>query len=150
MAAEPAPAVETPAQPTYQEPQPQYQQPVYQPTYIQPQPKMPPKAMKFIGMGLSIEGLFTACVGAFYSFIFSAVGGGFGDGTFAGLGFIYALIFAMFSLPGSIIGMIFSKKFRNAGDTSAPTKIGKALGLAGIIVCAASIASSIFMMGMYL
>ena len=49
---------------------------------------------------------------------------------------IFTAIMGMFTLPGSIIGLSFSNKARNLGDTSKMSGVGKGLGLAGIIVLA--------------
>ena len=140
---EPQPQYQQPQyqQPQYQQPQyqqPQYQQPQYQqPQYQQPQyqyeaPKAPSKALKFVGMGLSIEGFSTAVLFGLYSFIFSMIE----ETAKTGMGFGYAFFSLLLALPSCIIGMIFSNKCRNAGDESAITKVGKSLGLAGIIVSA--------------
>lgn len=153
---EPQPVVEVQpvveAQPQYQQPQyqqPQYQQPQYQqPQYQQPQyqyeaPKAPSKALKFVGMGLSIEGFATAVLFGLYSFIFSMIE----EMAETGMGFGYAFCSLLIALPSCIIGMIFSNKCRDAGDLSTVTKVGKSLGLAGIIVSGVTFFIAILALG---
>jgi hypothetical protein len=116
-----------------------YQNPVvFQNNVIvtQPIPK-PSLVKKIIGMALSIEGFVMAIITVLYSFIFIMAAIGTGEPEMGMVALVFTFIMAIIGLPGSIIGLVFSNKARNAGDTSAMSRIGKALGLAGIIVFAA-------------
>lgn len=119
-----------------------YQNPVvFQNNVIvnQPEPaKKPNLAKKIIGMALSIEGFVMAIITVLYSFIFIMAAIGTGEPEMGMVALVFTFIMAIIGLPGSIIGLVFSNKARNAGDTSAMSRVGKGLGLAGIIVFAAS------------
>jgi hypothetical protein len=103
----------------------------------QPIPK-PSLVKKIIGMALSIEGFVMAIITVLYSFIFIMAAIGTGEPEMGMVALVFTFIMAIIGLPGSIIGLVFSNKARNAGDTSAMSRVGKGLGLAGIIVFAAS------------
>lgn len=98
--------------------QPQY---VPQPQYT-PQTQGPSLAMKIVGMALSIGGFFFA----FLAF--------FGSMSILGYdeAFSVAFVYSIFSLPLSIIGLIFSIKSSSQGDTSAFSKVGKIFGIIGL------------------
>jgi hypothetical protein len=89
-------------------------------------------------MALSIEGFVMAIITVLYSFIFIMAAIGTGEPEMGMVALVFTFIMAIIGLPGSIIGLVFSSKARNAGDTSAMSRVGKGLGLAGIIVFAAS------------
>lgn len=115
-------------------PPPAYQQPAYQqqPQYQYVQQPAPvvqnaPSLGKVItGMALSIAGIAFAGIGLLYTLMFLAFEG---EAAFA-----ISLVMSMFSLPLSLIGFILSKNNVNAGSTSAMSRIGKTLGLIGIIL----------------
>lgn len=137
--AEPVMAEPFPVQPTMVEAAPtqpvQPVQPVYAYAPVQPAvaatpvPTKKDKILGFVGMGLSIGGLFLGVIGLLYTFIFLA-------GEVAVATTVFALFFGMFSMPLSIVGRILSKKSMDAGNVSTPCSIGCKLGLAGIIVSA--------------
>ena len=83
------------------------------------------KALGFVGMGLSIGGLFMACLGILYTLIGMVE---------TGLGFGMAVAFSLFSLPLSIVGRNLCNRSVERGNTAKPCSIGRGLGLAGIIV----------------
>ncbi len=126
------PTYEQPA-PTYEQPQyqqPQYQQPAYtqqpQYQYVQPVQVAAPSLGKVItGMALSIAGLAFAGLGLLYTLMFLAVE--------TEVAFAFSLVMSFFSFPLSLVGFILSKNNVNAGSTSAMSRIGKILGLIGII-----------------
>ncbi len=128
------PAAQPIAEQPVAEPQaPIYQQPIEQPIYQQPMYQQPPvphnidgklKAKGFVGMGLSIGGVVMAAIGFLYTAITIAV---------PVAGFMFGLIFSMFALPLSIVGMILSRKAIAGGFVSGATKVGKILGLIGTI-----------------
>lgn len=120
---------QAPAQPVYE--QPAYQQPAYQ----QPQPMYqytqtvsaePSKGKVITGMALSIAGLSFAAIGLLYTLMFMAVE--------PEAGFAFGFVLSFFSLPLSIVGMVISNGCINAGSTSAMSRIGKKLGLVGLIL----------------
>lgn len=112
-----------PVEATYVEPaQPIYANSV---TYSPVPAKKPSLAKLIVGMALSIEGFALAIFTALYSLM------GLVDPA---LGFGMAFAFSLFGLPGSIIGFVFSNSARNAGDVSTFSRVGKNLGLAGIII----------------
>ncbi len=98
------------------------------PVYTVPSCSKKAKALGFVGMGLGIGGLVFAVLGILYTFIGLAV-----DEI---LGFTYAFVFGIFSMPLSIVGKILSGNSQDAGNCSAPPSVGSKLGLAGIIVTA--------------
>ena len=83
------------------------------------------KALGFVGMGLSIGGLFMAVLGLLYTAIGMVE---------TGLGFGMAIAFSLFSLPLAIVGRILSDRSGESGNTSKACSVGRGLGLAGIIV----------------
>ena len=102
--------------------------PVVEPTpYIPPmQTYSAPSLGKVItGMALSIAGLFFAGIGFIYTLIFLALDGAMAFGMSFG--------FMIFSLPLALIGMIMSNKNIAAGSTNKMAKLGKTFGLIGII-----------------
>lgn len=123
------PVYEQPAQPQYQ--QPQYQQPAYtqqpQYQYVQPVQVAAPSLGKVItGMVLSIAGIAFAGLGLLYTLMFLAVE--------TEVAFAFSLVMSFFSFPLSIVGFILSKNNINQGSASAMSRVGKTLGLIGIIL----------------
>lgn len=94
-----------------------------------PVPSRKDKIMGFVGMGLSIGGLFLGAIGLLYTLVFLAE-------EVAVATTVFAWFIGMFSMPLSIVGRILSKKSMDAGNVSTPCSIGCKLGLAGIIVSA--------------
>ena len=86
------------------------------------------KALGFVGMGLSIGGLFFAVFGLLYTFIFMA--------TIPIASFVYAIVFSLFSLPLCIVGGVLCNKSVEQGNRSAVCSVGSKLRIAGIIVSA--------------
>lgn len=100
--------------------------PVYTPpVYAEPVVSGKTKAMGFVGMGLSIGGLFFAIIGLIYSLV------GLG---LPGLGFGFSIGFGIFSMPLSIIGRILSNKSIRGGFNSGAPRAGAGIGLAGLII----------------
>ncbi len=127
------PTFTAPAQPTYTAPeQPTYTVPTQPVTYYQPTvpAEKPHLALKIVSMALSIFGLLMAAYGGLYTLI-----GLVEDG----MAFVFALIFGMFSVPASIVGLCLASKCRAAGDTSIFSRLGKILGMIGIIVAGANL-----------
>lgn len=106
-------------------------QPVYeaQPVQIY-QIQKPHLGLKISSMVLSITGFSCLVLGFFYTLI-----GLVEEGVALGM----AIAFALFFLPLCIVGFALSKKCINQGDTSAFSRVGKGLGLAGIIISAVSL-----------
>ena len=101
------------------------------PTYVEPAaPVVPVKAkvLGFVGMGLAIGGLIFAIIGLLYTFVFMSVE--------AEMGFIFAFVWSIFSLPLSIIGGVLCSRGAEMGNHSAPCSVGSKLRIAGIIVSA--------------
>ncbi len=101
------------------------------PVIVEPAPhirEVPVKAkvMGFIGMGLSIGGLIMAIIGLLYTFIFISIE--------PEAGFVFSLIYGLFSLPLSIVGGMLCKNSAGMGNRSAACSAGSKLGVAGIIV----------------
>ncbi len=110
----------------------------------QPEPTQKPSLVKkIVGMALSIEGFVMAIITLLYAFIFIMAAIGTGETEMGMVALVFTFIMAIIGLPGSIIGLIFSNSARNAGDRSALSRIGKGLGLAGIIIFAATFVISI-------
>ncbi|MBR3908282.1 MAG: hypothetical protein IKJ50_01020 [Clostridia bacterium] len=116
----------------------------YQPTYTNESNSTSNRVKRIVGMGLSIEGFVFAALTAIYVplFLLTAMVGGETEMGIASL--VASFVFGIFGLPGSIIGLVFSNQARTLGDTSAFSRVGKALGLAGVIVFAACFTISIF------
>lgn len=104
----------------------------------------PSLAKKIVGMGLSIEGFTLAVLAAIYTFVFLIAAVASGEPEMGIMSLVFTFWFALFGLPGSIIGLNFSNKARNLGDTSAFSRVGKALGLVGIIIFGASFVIALF------
>ena len=126
-----------PVQPTYTEPvQPTY----YNPVSYSPAPVNKPNlAKKIVGMSLSIEGFVMAMFTALFSLVAF-------DESSVEMAFGMTMYFSLFGMPGSIIGFIFSNAARNSGDTSSLSRVGRSLGLAGIIVMGISLFVTFFAM----
>lgn len=110
--------------------------------------KKPNLAKKIVGMALSIEGFAGSIVAALYGFIgllADAIIMGSAQAP-AGVGFLMIFYFAIFTLPFSIVGLVFSNEARSLGDTSAFSRVGRALGIAGIIIIAAAMALGFMVM----
>ncbi len=93
--------------------------------------KPPHLALKIVSMALSIGGLVFAAIGNLYALIFGFIEEGMGLGM--------AIGFGMFSLPLAIVGLSLANKCLAAGDTSAMSRIGRTLGIVGIIATAAGV-----------
>lgn len=107
-----------------------YMQESLQPAYVEAKPaevvvSAKDKALGFVGMGLSIGGLFMACFGILYTALGMIE---------TGLGFGMSIAFSLFSLPLSIVGRNLCNRSVERGNTAKPCSIGRGLGLAGIIV----------------
>lgn len=111
-----------------------YVQPTYEPQptgfYPTPAPKKPHLALKIVSMSLSIYGAVMMTLGLLYTLIGLAE---------EGMAFGMSFAFALFSLPMSIVGLCLASKCRDAGDTSAFSRVGKILGIVGIILSAVSL-----------
>lgn len=86
------------------------------------------KVLGFIGMGLAIDGLVFAVIGLLYTFAFMAVE--------EGVGFVFALVWSLFSFPLSIIGGVLCNNSIEMGNRSAVCSVGSKLRIAGIIISA--------------
>lgn len=94
-------------------------------TYTQPATQYS-KAKGIVGMALSIAGLFFAFLAFVYTVALIDLEGALAFGMSIG--------FTIFSLPLSIVGLVLSKGNANLGDTSTFVKVGKILGLIGVIL----------------
>ncbi len=112
-----------PVQPVYQEPvQPQYQ--YQQPVYTAAPPS---KAKSIVGMALSIAGIAMSSLASFYSLIFLI------EEELEGVA-VSGILFFFFSFPLSLVGLILSKNYINAGGTNTFSRVGKILGIVGVIL----------------
>lgn len=116
----------------------------HQPTYTNESNSTSNRVKKIVGMGLSIEGFVFAALTALYVPIFLLTAATSGETEMGIASLVASFVFGIFGLPGSIIGLVFSNQARTLGDTSAFSRVGKALGLAGVIVFAACFTISIF------
>lgn len=111
-----------------------YVQPTFEPQhtdfYPDPAPKKPHLALKIVSMSLSIYGAFMMTLGLLYTLIGLAE---------EGMAFGMSFAFALFSLPMCIVGLCLAAKCQDAGDTSAFSRVGKALGIVGIILSAVAL-----------
>lgn len=116
-----------------------------QPDYIYPTPAQKPSlAKKIVGMALSIEGFIGAIVTAIYDFIFLIAVLGSGEAIVGAVTITFTFIMSLIILPFAIIGLAFSNKARNLGDTSIFSRLGKTFGIAAIIITAAALVLSLF------
>lgn len=106
-------------------PQPEINQ--YYPEQNFPKPSL---GLKIAAMALSISGFSFLILGFFYTLI------GLVE---EGMAFGMAVAFSLFFLPLCIVGMALSNKCQNAGDNSAFSRVGKILGLIGIIIAGISL-----------
>ncbi len=105
-----------------------YSAPEQTETYTVYNVKKPSLGLKITGMALSISGFSFLVIGALYTLV-----GLIEPGVAFGIAFTFSLFF----LPLCIVGFVLSKKAKNAGDNSAFSRVGFALGLAGIIIAGA-------------
>ncbi|MBR4109545.1 MAG: zinc-ribbon domain-containing protein [Oscillospiraceae bacterium] len=104
-------------------------QPYYAPAVTaEPVISVKTKVLGFVGMGLSIGGLFFAVLGILYALIGMVE---------QGLGFAFAIAFGMFSMPLSIVGRILANKSREEGNLSNVCSVGSGVGLGGIFATGA-------------
>ncbi|MBR2447533.1 MAG: hypothetical protein IKB29_00965 [Clostridia bacterium] len=115
----------------------------HQPTYTNGSNSISNRVKKFVGMGLSIYGFIFAAIAAFYDLIICFTASVAEESEIAIAAIMFTVIFGIFGMPCSIIGLVFSNQARNLGDTSTFSRVGKAFGLAGIITFAASFFLSI-------
>jgi len=80
-----------------------------------------------VGMGLGIGGVVMGALGLLYAMI---------GLNLEGMGFVFSLVFGLFSVPLSIVGRILSAKSIAGGNTSGAASAGMKLGIAGLIVSA--------------
>ena len=118
---------EQPAQPqqvqyTQADPYAQQYNMYYQQTAVQPVSK----GKIIAGMVLSIVGLFFAAMGLLYTFVGLV-------SAEIGLALGFAIAFGMFSVPLSIVGLVLSAGAQRQGSDSGMSKVGKILGLIGVI-----------------
>lgn len=84
------------------------------------------KVLGFVGMGLGIGGLVFGSLGCLYTLL--------GLLTEGVAGFVFSLVFGLFSVPLSIVGKILSNQSHEGGNPSSSCTVGSRLALAGIIV----------------
>ena len=128
----------------YVQAQPQYTQPQYvEATPVTPVIPTSAKVKSIVGMALAIEGLASIAVGLFYTAIFLLASGYFT--------FMYGLMFCLVCTPFSLVGLILSNNAINSGSTWKMAKIGKILGIVGLILCGVTFFVAIvgFMLGDY-
>lgn len=112
----------------YVQAQPQYTQPQYvEATPVTPVVPTSAKVKSIVGMALSIEGLTAIPTGILYTLVFLLLHDY--TGTFTGITFF------LMCLPFCLVGLILSKSAINSGSTWKIAKIGKILGIIGIIIC---------------
>lgn len=98
----------------------------YNPYYPQSPAVQVSKAKIIVGMVMSIVGFVFAAMGILYTFA------GLVSGE-VGVALILAISFAVFSVPLSIVGLVLSARCINDGAQSGMSKVGKILGLIGVI-----------------
>ena len=125
-----APSTYQPEPQDYDIPQPRQQVFTAEPV-ARPVATGPSKGKQIAGMGVAIGGFVFGIFDAIYSSIFMFAP--------APAGFIFAMIFSMFSLPLSLVGLIMSNKCIDQGATAKPSFLGKKFGLVGVILTAASL-----------
>lgn len=118
--------------------------PAPQPVYTQPSPVYtaapPSKAKSIVGMALSIAGLAMCSLSWFYSLIALMAE----DLETAGsLGFV----FFFFSFPLSLVGLILSKNYINAGGSNTFSRVGKILGIIGVVITSVTAFFGLIMLG---
>ena len=119
--------VEVQPQPVYQQPDPYAQQyQAYNQYYQQTPAPQVSKGKIITGMILSISGLVFAGLGLLYTFIGLLT-------TEIGVALGMAIGFGIFSVPLSIVGLVLSTGCIRAGAQSGMAKVGKILGLIGVI-----------------
>lgn len=106
-------------------PQYQYQQPVYTAA-------PPSKAKSIVGMALSIAGIAMSSLASFYSLIFLM------EEELEGVA-VSGILFFFFSFPLSLVGLILSKNYINAGGTNTFSRVGKILGIIGVILASVTL-----------
>lgn len=120
--------------------QPVYQQTVSQPVvYTQPinmESNKPGIGKVIVGMVFGIVGFVFAIMGIYMVLVSLAAAGDsyyFYEELMAEAA-TFGLIWPMFSMPLSLVGMNISRGNRNNGDSSAMSNVGKILGMIGFII----------------
>ena len=120
-------------------------QPVYQQTVSQPMVYAHPINMEsnkpgigkvIVGMVFGIVGFVFALMGIYMVLVSLAAAGDsyyFYEELMAEAA-TFGLIWPMFSMPLSLVGMNISRGNRNNGDSSAMSNVGKILGMIGFII----------------
>jgi len=133
--------VEVQPQPVYQQPDPYAQQyQAYNGYYQQAPAPQVSKGKIIVGMILSITGLVFAGLGLLYTFIGLATGA-------VGVALAMAIAFGIFSVPLSVVGLILSVGCLRDGAQSGMAKVGKILGLIGVIASGAMLLLGLMSLG---
>lgn len=118
--------------------------PVPQPVYTQPSPVYtaapPSKAKSIVGMALSIAGLAMCSLSWLYSFIPLIEE----DLESAGA---FGFVFFFFSFPPALVGLILSKGFINDGGSNTFSRVGKILGILGVVLSSVTAFFGLIMLG---
>ena len=122
-----------------------------EPAYTVVAPRVPGgvKAQGFIGMGLSIRGLYSGVIGMpivllleVCAMLYIWFGLAIVPSFYA---LLYAFVFCTISLPPSIVGMVLCAQSRKRGNPSRACTAGRRLALSSIIVNAVMIVLAIAM-----
>ncbi len=111
---------------------PTYAQPVYQqPIYVEPVEPKPSIARAIVAIALSGFAITMATVCLIYSMLFVALGEPLG-------GFIFSIVFSVYTLPGSIVGMVLACGYldSNATRLKPMAKAAKILGIISLALTA--------------
>lgn len=118
--------------------------PVPQPVYTQPSPispvQPPSKAKSIVGMALSIAGIAMSSLASFYSLIFLI------EEELEGVA-VSGILFFFFSFPHALVGLILSKGFINDGGSNTFSRVGKILGIVGVVLSSVTAFFGLIMLG---
>ncbi len=146
-----------PQQPTYEQPavyaqQNYYEQPpVYaQPPYAAPITPPPSKAKSIVGMILSIASVAMGGTGLLLTALFTLAGMADQDvEVMSVLGIVYGFMFLVIALPLAIIGFVMSSKAIAQGSTLTISRVGKILGIVGLILSGVLLILAIANIGLF-
>ncbi len=129
---------------------PPYVTPIQAP-YAPPAAPPPSKGKAIAGMALSIAGTVLGAIGIFLSGFFLVLGAIDWDLEIMGImAFTYSIVFLLYALPLSIVGLVLSRQCVAQGSTMTVCRYGKIFGIVGLALCGALVVLAIVCLAVYI